>query len=181
MGYGKGKIVGWLSASQSDFVNERTKRPAALWHVVFDEVCEKHNRYSPSAMGEEDLEENEIKEAVASFSNEKDSPAWYLFHVCVLIACGGVDLCLYTFRLDMRSGSRLAPDTHLAQYTSCTRICLSLVPSHLPVACPPAGRFAYGLLFGCLAGCTSANFPSLWGKFYAPPRSTICAFGHVSE
>ena len=76
VGYGKGKIVGWLSAAESDFVNERTKRAAALWHVVFDEVCEKHLRYSPTSMGEEDLEEHEVREAVESFLSENDPPAW---------------------------------------------------------------------------------------------------------
>ena len=64
VGYGKGKVVGWLSAAESDFVNERTKCAAALYHVVFDEVCERHLRYSPTAMGEEDLEEDEVREAV---------------------------------------------------------------------------------------------------------------------
>jgi len=32
--------------------------------VVFDEVCERHLRYSPTSMGEEDLEEDEVREAV---------------------------------------------------------------------------------------------------------------------
>ena len=36
---GWGKITGWLSASESDFVNDDGK-PAALWHVVFDDVGE---------------------------------------------------------------------------------------------------------------------------------------------
>ena len=48
-----------VGGTDSDFVSETTKGPAALWHVVFDEVCEKHCRYSPAAMGEEDLEEHE--------------------------------------------------------------------------------------------------------------------------
>ena len=72
MGYGKGRIVGWLSASESDFFSERTKRAAALWHVVYEEVCEKHCRYPPSAMGEEDLEEHEVRDAVDAFTQEKD-------------------------------------------------------------------------------------------------------------
>ena len=77
VGYGKGRIVGWLPASQSEFVNERTKRPAALWHVVFEEICEVHRRYPPSAMGEEDLEEHEVKEAALAFNEEKDPRSWY--------------------------------------------------------------------------------------------------------
>lgn len=77
MGYGKGRIVGWLSASESDFVSERTKRRAALWHVVYEEVCEKHKRYAPAAMGEEDLEEHEVRDAADAFMHEKDPPSWY--------------------------------------------------------------------------------------------------------
>ena len=53
---GWGKITGWLSAAESDFVND-DGTPAALWHVVFDDV----------ALGEEDLEEHEVKAAVIAW------------------------------------------------------------------------------------------------------------------
>jgi hypothetical protein len=41
---GWGKITGWLSASESDFVSDDSK-PAALWHVVFDDVGECRNAW----------------------------------------------------------------------------------------------------------------------------------------
>ena len=55
-GEGWGKIKGWLSSDESDFVNERGE-PAALWHVVFDD----------QSLGEEDLEEHEVKAAVIAW------------------------------------------------------------------------------------------------------------------
>ena len=51
VGYGKGSVVGWLPAEQSDFVDERTNRPAALWHVEYVEVCENLCRCPPADMG----------------------------------------------------------------------------------------------------------------------------------
>ena len=56
LGEGWGKITGWLSADESDFVNEQGN-PAALWHVVFDDA----------SLGEEDLEEHEVKAAVIAW------------------------------------------------------------------------------------------------------------------
>ena len=46
VGDGWGRVVGWLSAAESDFADAQG-RAAALWHVRFDDV----------ALGEEDLEE----------------------------------------------------------------------------------------------------------------------------
>ena len=51
-----GTIVGWLSAEESDFVSEETGKPAALWHMV----------YNDTGVGEEDLEEYEVKEALVA-------------------------------------------------------------------------------------------------------------------
>jgi hypothetical protein len=53
VGEGWGSITGWLSADESDFTNDQGEA-AELWHVVFDDT----------ALGEEDLEEHEVKEAV---------------------------------------------------------------------------------------------------------------------
>ena len=33
-----GTIVGWLSAEESDFVSEETGKPAALWHMVYNDT-----------------------------------------------------------------------------------------------------------------------------------------------
>ena len=52
VGDGWGRVVGWLSAAESDFADAQG-RAAALWHVRFDDV----------ALGEEDLEEQEVKAA----------------------------------------------------------------------------------------------------------------------
>ena len=78
VGYGKGSVVGWLPAEQSDFVDERTNRPAALWHVEYVEVCENLCRCPPADMGAEDLEEDEVAEAAAAFTSEHDPPSWYV-------------------------------------------------------------------------------------------------------
>jgi hypothetical protein len=56
LGEGWGKIMGWLSAEESDFTDDNGQ-PAALWHVVFDDVT----------LGEEDLEEHEVKAAVIAW------------------------------------------------------------------------------------------------------------------
>ena len=55
-GEGWGKITGWLSREESDFLNDQGEA-AALWHVVFDDA----------ALGEEDLEEHEVKAAVIAW------------------------------------------------------------------------------------------------------------------
>ena len=60
LGEGWGKVVGWLSADESDFTNEKGE-PAGLWHVVFDDA----------ALGEEDLEEHEVKAAVIAWELAK--------------------------------------------------------------------------------------------------------------
>ena len=56
LGEGWGKIMGWLSPEESDFTDEKGN-PAALWHVIFDDA----------ALGEEDLEEHEVKAAVIAW------------------------------------------------------------------------------------------------------------------
>ena len=55
-GEGWGKITGWLSSEESDFLNDQGEA-AALWHIVFDDA----------ALGEEDLEEHEVKAAVIAW------------------------------------------------------------------------------------------------------------------
>lgn len=52
-GFSKGKVVGWLPADESDFVSEETGEAAALWHVELE-----------GDLGEEDLEEYELVEAM---------------------------------------------------------------------------------------------------------------------
>jgi hypothetical protein len=53
VGEGWGSITGWLSANESYCINDEGEA-AELWYVVFDDT----------ALGEEDLEEHEVKEAV---------------------------------------------------------------------------------------------------------------------
>ena len=52
-----GTVEKWLPADKSDFTSEATNEPAALWHIVFDD----------RTVGEEDMEEHEIKEAILRF------------------------------------------------------------------------------------------------------------------
>ena len=59
-----GSITGWLSADESDFVTDQGEA-APLWHVVFDDT----------ALGEEDLEEHEVKEAVLAARSKKQETA----------------------------------------------------------------------------------------------------------
>jgi len=115
VGYRKGKIVGWLPAGESGFMNNRTKRAAALWHVRYEEVCEKHRRYSPLAMGEEDFEEDEVKDAVASFRKEQDPPAWYICAFAMHSVCARIwhpMLAIFTCRSQNKLGS-LSPSKAL--------------------------------------------------------------------
>ena len=51
-----GEIVGWLPLEVADFVSEFFNRPVALWHMVYDH----------EAVGEEDLEEFEVHDAIQS-------------------------------------------------------------------------------------------------------------------
>ena len=55
-----GMVRGWLPAELSNFVSEQTGRPAALWRVVYDHV----------GIGQEDLEDFEVDEAVQVYQNE---------------------------------------------------------------------------------------------------------------
>ena len=64
VGEGWGSITGWLSADESDFINDQSEA-AALWHVVFDDT----------ALGEEDLEEHAVKEAVLAARSKKQETA----------------------------------------------------------------------------------------------------------
>ena len=57
VGAADGEIVGWLPLEVADFVSEFFHKPAALWHMVYDN----------EAVGEEDLEEFEVRDAVNSF------------------------------------------------------------------------------------------------------------------
>ena len=60
VGAGDGTIVGWMPSEVSDFVSEFYKKPAALWHMVYDS----------EAIGEEDLEEFEVRHAIESYSQD---------------------------------------------------------------------------------------------------------------
>lgn len=44
VGYGKGNIVGWMPAEKSEFICPASGKPAPLWHLVYDEVCENDIR-----------------------------------------------------------------------------------------------------------------------------------------
>ena len=55
-----GEIVGWLPLEVADFVSEFFNRPVALWHMVYDH----------EAVGEEDLEEFEVHDAIQSYLND---------------------------------------------------------------------------------------------------------------
>ncbi len=45
IGYGKGIVIGWLSAEKSEFISPDKCEPVALWHVVYDEVVEYRDQY----------------------------------------------------------------------------------------------------------------------------------------
>ena len=60
VGAADGEIVGWLPLEVSDFVSEFFKKPAALWHMVYDN----------EAVGEEDLEEFEVRDAIESYNRD---------------------------------------------------------------------------------------------------------------
>jgi hypothetical protein len=55
-----GSIRGWLSKEDSHFFAPHTGEPAPLWRLVYDNV----------ALGEEDLEEHEVLEAIDLISAE---------------------------------------------------------------------------------------------------------------
>ena len=63
VGDGWGRVVGWLSAAESDFADDQGCA-AALWHVRFDDV----------ALGEEDLEEQEVKAAFIAWELATRAP-----------------------------------------------------------------------------------------------------------
>ena len=52
----RGSLKGWLPPEESDFKNETTGQRAALWRVVYEDT----------SVGEEDLEEHEVKQAIIS-------------------------------------------------------------------------------------------------------------------
>jgi hypothetical protein len=52
--------VGWLPEEVADFVSEFFNCPAALWHLVYDDEC----------VGEEDLEEFEVRDAIQSYLSD---------------------------------------------------------------------------------------------------------------
>ena len=56
VGFADGKIVGWLPAEKADYVSDITHKPGALWHVRFDD----------ETVGDEDLEEFEVHDAIDS-------------------------------------------------------------------------------------------------------------------
>lgn len=56
-----GEIVGWLPLEVSDFVSESSKKPAALWHMVYDS----------DSPGEEDLEEYEVIDGIELYSQDR--------------------------------------------------------------------------------------------------------------
>eukprot|EP00960_Hanusia_phi_P033320 750403-Hanusia_phi.AAC.1 len=62
-----GTVVGWLPVELADFISEHTNEAAALWHIHFDD----------DTIGEEDLEEFEVKDAIDLFteSQKDDSPS----------------------------------------------------------------------------------------------------------
>ena len=55
-----GMVRGWLPAEISNFWSEHSNRPAALWRVVYDNL----------AIGQEDLEDFEVEEAVQVYQLE---------------------------------------------------------------------------------------------------------------
>jgi len=61
VGAADGKIVGWLPAEKADYVSDITHAPVALWHVLYDD----------DALGEEDLEEFEVWDAIDSFERDE--------------------------------------------------------------------------------------------------------------
>jgi hypothetical protein len=65
VGVADGEIVGWLPLEVSDFVSESSKKPAALWHMVYD------SEPPPRPPGEEDLEESEVIDAIESYSQDR--------------------------------------------------------------------------------------------------------------
>ncbi len=61
VGAADGQIVGWLPAEKADYISDITHVPVALWHVLYDE----------EGLGEEDLEEFEVREAIDSFERDE--------------------------------------------------------------------------------------------------------------
>jgi hypothetical protein len=61
VGGADGEIVGWLPAEKADYISDITHVPVALWHVLYDD----------EALGEEDLEEFEVREAIDSFERDE--------------------------------------------------------------------------------------------------------------
>ena len=64
-GFADGTVTGFLPAELSDFTSEFTGQPAALWHITYD----------ASDMGEEDLEEVEVDDAIEAFTSKAWSDA----------------------------------------------------------------------------------------------------------
>lgn len=71
-----GTVTGWISETDVDkegkpgFVSERTKKPARLYHVKFDD--DSHHAYSSHFLSEQDLEEWELKECL--IQKDEDGP-----------------------------------------------------------------------------------------------------------
>ena len=61
VGAADGEIVGWLPAEKADYVSDITHAPVALWRVLYDDAT----------LGEEDLEEFEVQDAIDSFERDQ--------------------------------------------------------------------------------------------------------------
>ena len=82
-------MVGWLPKDKSDFVDDQG-RPAALWHVVYDEVHRFDTDQAVSndlyrldqerEMGEEDLEQHEVQEGVDCLRQHRAQPTIRSWH-----------------------------------------------------------------------------------------------------
>ncbi len=57
--FADGTVVGFLPLEHADYISELTGRPAALWHVQYDDA----------RIGHEDLEEVEVIDAIESYRN----------------------------------------------------------------------------------------------------------------
>ena len=64
-GFADGTVTGFLPSELSDYISEFTGQPAALWHI----------KYDASDMGEEDLEEVEVDDAIEAFASKTWSTA----------------------------------------------------------------------------------------------------------
>jgi hypothetical protein len=58
--FADGTVVGFLPLEHADYISELTGRPSALWHVQYDDA----------RIGQEDLEEVEVIDAIESYRSK---------------------------------------------------------------------------------------------------------------